>query len=47
MTDWIPTFLAAYLGQSLGFLAVVSVVFLLVWRWGAGRLAGRRIRVRG
>jgi sterol desaturase/sphingolipid hydroxylase (fatty acid hydroxylase superfamily) len=47
MTDWIPTFLAAYLGQSVGFLAVVSVVFLLVWRWGAGRLAGRRIQVRG
>ncbi|MCK6518526.1 sterol desaturase family protein [Myxococcota bacterium] len=47
MTDWILPFLAAYIGQSLGFLAVVSVVFFVVWRLGAGRLAGRRIRARG
>lgn len=47
MPDWITALLAAYAGQALGFFAVVSVVFLLIWRWGAGRLAGRRLRVRG
>lgn len=47
MPDWIPLFFATFLGQSLSFVAVVSLVFLLTWRWGAKRLAGRRIHGRG
>lgn len=47
MPDWITSFLSAYLGQTVGFLTTVGLVFMLTWRWGAQRLAGRRIEVRG
>lgn len=47
MPDWIPLFVVTFVGQSVSFVAVVSLVFWLTWRWGAARLAGRRIQGRG
>ncbi|MCK6522031.1 sterol desaturase family protein [Myxococcota bacterium] len=47
MPDWIVSFIAASLGQAFSFLAVVSLVFVVIWRWGAKRLEGRRIRTKG
>ena len=45
--EWITTFVAAYLGQALGYFAVVALVFLITRRWLASWLARRRIVTRG
>jgi sterol desaturase/sphingolipid hydroxylase (fatty acid hydroxylase superfamily) len=43
----LPDVLLAFLGQLLASLAVFGLVFALTWRWGAARLAARRLRPRG
>jgi sterol desaturase/sphingolipid hydroxylase (fatty acid hydroxylase superfamily) len=40
-------FAQTYLGQLLGYFAVVGVVFVVTRRWAASRLARRRIHTRG
>ncbi len=42
----IGLFLRSFVGQSIGFLALLTVIYLVVWRWGARRLAGRRIHTK-
>jgi sterol desaturase/sphingolipid hydroxylase (fatty acid hydroxylase superfamily) len=39
--------LAAALGQAIATLALLGAIFMLTWRWGAARLAARRVRPRG
>lgn len=45
--ELIQTFLAAYVGQALGYFAVVGLVFLITRRWFQSWMATRRIRTRG
>ncbi len=47
MPAWLTSYLAAYVGQTVGYLAAAGLVFLLTWRWGARALASRRITTRG
>lgn len=47
MLELLAAALAAYIGQAVGTLALLSAVFVLTWRWGAARLAARRLRPRG
>lgn len=47
MGGLLTTAVAAFLGQSAAFFGVVGLIWLLTWRWGARRLAGRRVPVRG
>jgi sterol desaturase/sphingolipid hydroxylase (fatty acid hydroxylase superfamily) len=39
-------FLQAFATQTLGYFAVVGLVFLVVWRWGEERFRGARIQAR-
>ena len=41
---WPLALVQAFLGQAVGYFAVVGLVFLVVWKWGARRLAGARIQ---
>lgn len=47
MVEWIQNFLAAYVGQAIGNLALFGLVYLVTRRWAAKWLAGRRIENRG
>ena len=39
-------FIEAFLSQAFGYFAMVGLVFLLVWRWGAERFRQRRIQTK-
>lgn len=47
MPAWLTSLLTAFAGQTFGYFVVVSALFFVVWRWGAARLAHRRIATRG
>ncbi len=37
-------FLSSFLGQAVGYFAVVGLLFLIVWRWGEKRFAPARVQ---
>lgn len=39
-------FVTSFFGQGIGFLAVITVVYAVVWVWGRERFAGARIHTR-
>lgn len=43
MSELLAVVFSSLIGQSLAYLVLVTGVFLVVWRWGARRLAGARI----
>ena len=43
MSDLLPVLLSNLVTQAVGYLVVVSAVFLVVWKWGRVRFATHRI----
>lgn len=42
-SDPVTMFLQSFVGQAVGYFAVVGLVYMLIWRWGRERLRSARI----
>jgi sterol desaturase/sphingolipid hydroxylase (fatty acid hydroxylase superfamily) len=45
-TQALLTFVQGFFAQTISYFAVVSLVFLVFWKWGDGRFRGARIQAR-
>jgi sterol desaturase/sphingolipid hydroxylase (fatty acid hydroxylase superfamily)/ferredoxin-NADP reductase len=46
VSRWLEDFLRSFAGQSAGLIALVALIYFVVWRWGARRFKGARIHTK-